>query len=442
MFNSFSFRLMLAELLFCVRLPTRKGSHLGIAAYIALMLSLPAIISVVLKTPFYSIPMIGWHGYDISFLVQFVISLSFIFVSFKISLWDLLFLGAGAYIIQNLLYDVTWLVKLLFFPGISTYSIYDGLDIFTPNKELLIYNTFSALVFLGGFLLMYPVLIVRWHENHGLYIGHTRLIVFLASTIALLNVISSLASSADNGNPFVPALLAFCSILLLSIQFNIFDLSKEKYERELEEYIYRTAADQRKMSDEKMALINMKAHDLKHSLEAIRHEMGSGVAERELAEAELAISDFNTIIQTGNRALDTILTEKNIVCGQSGIEFTCIADGDAVAFMDSVDLYILFGNALDNAIERLRLERLENRIISLKISQKEVGVIISIENFCSDVLTFEDGLPQTIKANKNFHGFGLRSIRSIVEKYKGNMVIRQQGKMFILNLMFPLQSDL
>ncbi len=118
---------------------------------------------------------------------------------------------------------------------------------------------------------------------------------------------------------------------------------------------------------------------------------------------------------------------------------TCIADGDAVAFLDNVDLYILFGNALDNAIERLCLKAPDDRIIFLKIAQKAAGAIVSIENTCSSQLNFKNGLPQTIKAEKNSHGFGLRSIQSIVKKYQGNLLIHQQDQKFILNILFPTQ---
>ena len=56
-------------------------------------------------------------------------------------------------------------------------------------------------------------------------------------------------------------------------------------------------------------------------------------------------------MRTGNEILDTILTEKSLICENSGIHINCVADGSLLAFMNPVDLYTLFGNALDNAIE-------------------------------------------------------------------------------------------
>lgn len=61
-----------------------------------------------------------------------------------------------------------------------------------------------------------------------------------------------------------------------------------------------------------------------------------------------------TLVHTGNDALDAILSEKGLACEQGGIAFRCMADGAAVGFMAPTDIYSLFGNALDNAIEASR----------------------------------------------------------------------------------------
>ena len=63
---------------------------------------------------------------------------------------------------------------------------------------------------------------------------------------------------------------------------------------------------------------------------------------------------YSAIVRTGNEILDTILTEKSLICENSGIHISCVADGSLLAFMNPVDLYTLFGNALDNAIEAVR----------------------------------------------------------------------------------------
>ena len=66
---------------------------------------------------------------------------------------------------------------------------------------------------------------------------------------------------------------------------------------------------------------------------------------------EQEIRSYEAQNKTGNEVLDTILTSKSLYCQQHGITLTCVADGAALDFMDTMDLCSLFGNALDNAIE-------------------------------------------------------------------------------------------
>lgn len=74
-------------------------------------------------------------------------------------------------------------------------------------------------------------------------------------------------------------------------------------------------------------------------------------------EIEKSVSLYDANVKTGNTVLDTILTEKSLLCYKKGIILSCVADGENIAFMEDADVYSLFGNALDNAIEAvLKLE--------------------------------------------------------------------------------------
>jgi hypothetical protein len=62
---------------------------------------------------------------------------------------------------------------------------------------------------------------------------------------------------------------------------------------------------------------------------------------------------------------------------------------------------------------------------------------ISVENYydLGAQPTFEDGLPQTTKADKANHGFGMRSMRAIAERYGGTLVARAEDGTFSLDIM-------
>ena len=61
---------------------------------------------------------------------------------------------------------------------------------------------------------------------------------------------------------------------------------------------------------------------------------------------------------------------------------------------------------------------------------------ISVENYCRAAPHMVNGLPQTTKNDKRFHGYGVRSMRMIVEKYGGEIYIECTEHSFLLNIFF------
>lgn len=78
----------------------------------------------------------------------------------------------------------------------------------------------------------------------------------------------------------------------------------------------------------------------------------------------------------------------------------------------------------------------ENRSVNIRVSDVVGMTQIVFENFCSKPPEMHEGLPKTEK-NTQYHGFGLRSIRYIIEKYDGHMSIDTKDQMFTLSLLLP-----
>ena len=105
--------------------------------------------------------------------------------------------------------------------------------------------------------------------------------------------------------------------------------------------------------------------------------------------------------------------------------------------MNPVDIYALIGNALDNALECVMNEPEEKRIISLHIRKNGDMVLIHMENHCSIEPQFQNGLPVTNKSDKTVHGFGVRSICYIAQKYDGDVRMKVQNQSFVLDIFLP-----
>ena len=152
---------------------------------------------------------------------------------------------------------------------------------------------------------------------------------------------------------------------------------------------------------------------------------------------------YDTAPRTHNAALDVVLVGKALGCHAQQITLTCMADGRRLGFIEDSDIYALFGNILDNAMDAVeKVEDPDHRLISLTVSVRDDLVLIEEENFFEgDSLDFEEGLPVTTKQERLYHGFGLRSIRTLTEKYGGDMQIEAKDGIFRLSILLPIQNS-
>lgn len=196
-----------------------------------------------------------------------------------------------------------------------------------------------------------------------------------------------------------------------------------------------------RISEDSMALVNQKYHDLKHHIQLLRSEVGSGEKLEYLDRMEQEIRSYEAQNKTGSRVLDAILTAKSLQCQREGITLTCVADGQALDFMHPVDLSALFGNALDNAIEGVKkLSDPDKRLIHLSVARQKGFLRIRVENCYEGDLNLKSGMPASTKQDKRYHGFGLKSIQAITAKYGGSVTIGSKDGWFELRILFPVSE--
>ena len=139
--------------------------------------------------------------------------------------------------------------------------------------------------------------------------------------------------------------------------------------------------------------------------------------------------------------LDTLLTSKNLRCMQHKIDMTCVIDGSLFNSMDVMDICSIFGNALDNAIEcELKIKDYGKRMIHVDAFSEKSFLIIRFENYYEGDIRFERGLPVTSKKETSLHGYGLKSLRYTVHKYKGEVQIDARDNWFSLRILIPMNN--
>lgn len=358
---------------------------------------------------------------------------------FDVSWRHAMFCGSAAYIMQNLASGFEGLLLLL---AARWTGAWEGDVLLRSAINLLS----LALVYVLCFLLF-----VKPVRHAGLVQVQDRGITGVFGLVILLVILFDVMNKALSYGPtplFILVTLrvihgAIC-IFMLFAQYEMLFAQRARSEAATAQRLLAESQRQYELSRENIEAINIKCHDIRHQ---IRHlgEQGVAVDADVLADIAREVSVYDAAVRTGNDALDTILTEKSLVCEREGIALTCIADGSALGFLTPAELYSLFGNALDNAIEAVRqIDDPEGRSISLLVRRTGDMVSIHVENTCAGEAEFEDGLPRTTKRDadgvrdETNHGIGTRSMRALAERYDGIFSASQHEDVFCLDIVLPL----
>lgn len=235
---------------------------------------------------------------------------------------------------------------------------------------------------------------------------------------------------------------ALCCFYIMWAQRSNHD--KAELQRELDGVRYTLLQQQKQytVSQETIDIINRKCHDLKHQIRTLQTMQESPERDAYFAEAERAIMIYDTRIDTGNKALNTVLMEKGLYCQSHDIQLTCMPSGDSLDFMQVADIYALFGNALDNAINAtMELNDPSKRVINVRFSSQGNLMLIQIQNYHQRRLRFRNGLPITTHQDATRHGFGMKSMLHTVEQYGGTMQVDDTDSVFTLRILLPKNPE-
>lgn len=230
-------------------------------------------------------------------------------------------------------------------------------------------------------------------------------------------------------------------IFLLYIQSATLATQRETQEKLLLEHMLQSKQQQFDILKDSIERINQNCHDMKHQILALRRSGLDSSQQAFLDETLKNIQTYESVLDTGNEALNVVLADKAITCRDQGIGLYCMIDGKSLGFMQPVDIYNIFGNALDNAIESVSQEpEVDKRSISVQASVRQNFCIIQIENYCPVRPEFEDEIPKTTKSDGAQHGYGVKSIIYSVEKYNGVVKIHADEQSFVLRILIPLSA--
>ena len=156
-----------------------------------------------------------------------------------------------------------------------------------------------------------------------------------------------------------------------------------------------------------------------------------------LNELETDLDSIDTLYHSGNLQLDSILNAKLAIAEKGQIRIHCDASIPPQLHVSDLDLCVILGNLLDNAIESCRkIKNPDERFIRVYIGILKKQLYISITNATSE--TVKQRTDHYFTTKRGDHGHGLKRVDQVVKKYDGYLNRQNEPGVFATEIVLPL----
>lgn len=413
--NYFHIQILAIELLFCLHLEKKSHFWLRFIPGAALYLALPFVV----PGGFFNRYLV-LGGFPLGFLDMCILSGLLLWFCFRMNGRQVVFYCCVAHTFQHMIHCL--------------YRIFCRV----VPCSLWVSQSVQFAMLIAACILVYRLLCHRFRGSETVDFENNYLLLFAIVSSLIIYVVSYWTTSREGETIGEQFFDFFSCLLLVTILLDIFRIRQAEREQMMMERLLRQEQEQHMVSRATMDVINRKCHDLRHQIAALRH-MDESQKEKSIGQLERAVMIYDSFPKSGNQDLDIILAEKSLLAEKQQTRVQCIVDGSKLSFLALEDMYSLFGNALDNAIEAASREPNEaKRIITLHAAARGNLYSIHMENPCGEQPLFMDGLPVTSKTDTDYHGYGMRSMRYLCEKYGGALTAAWEDGIFVLDMLLPL----
>ena len=180
-------------------------------------------------------------------------------------------------------------------------------------------------------------------------------------------------------------------------------------------------------------------HDYHNHLQVIKAQLALGETDqlqRYLDELEQDLDRVDSWIKSGNLMADAILNSKLSLAQQKKIAVNCKARLPENLPVEDVDLCVILGNLLDNALEACEQIPEEGRFLRVYLAVNGRQLYMSIQNSAKEELNFNER--NYITQKRGSHGFGMKRVSAVVEKYDGFLNLANEPGIFAAEVTLPL----
>lgn len=248
-----------------------------------------------------------------------------------------------------------------------------------------------------------------------------------------------LTKTALNEIEYISIILCFILnfIAFIFLYSQITNLIQKKIEQQIEIEQNNSYKTQISMMTKSLEKTKEFQHDIKNILIAVSNSQRNHIAEQNFKDLLMQYQITNPPVQSGNTMIDSIIQYKLLENQHLNIKFHANAMVPEILNGNMLDIGIIIGNLLDNALEAI--SQIENRWINLDITYSKGRLLIHICNPYSGNVLYHNNKISTTKKNASNHGLGLKRIDSIVKKYDGLMEINHENQQFTVKIIMYIE---
>lgn len=349
--------------------------------------------------------------------------------------------GYGKACIQAVLFLATT-IAVEFITSIIIYFVFGDSAEIKQNSiaEALVLIVFNRIL---CFLIFYLIKMVFQRKSTDVVFssGWVKLMLFpvfsLITTAAIIIVFPSITNGAQaNALNIIAFGFMFMNIFLYYLINDIVERETKLREKSVANMYMERQLENFKMMQDNYERERRIIHEYKNQLFCI----GSLLKSQQYEELEeylkrigSELDEGRNVIATGNALVDSIINVKFREAKAKEIVMPLEIENMAKAGITDEDFVIIIANLLDNAIEACE-KCAGEKIIRVQLRYQNDKLFIAVSNTYNGKVKGSKILPETQKADAARHGFGLKNIKSIVEKYNGTMVISPEEK-FMVSIM-------
>lgn len=300
---------------------------------------------------------------------------------------------------------------------------------------------------LSNFVFCIILAFLHAHFCKGVSDLHPKHMNLLLMSLPITSIALVLALDTKN-NPQLMAAGTFGIVVLNIAVFYLYEQLVNAYKKEMEQYILsqkiRQYENQMGLMRESAKRISSIRHDMKNHIIVLKHL----VNDEKLREASDYLEQLGDAMETdreyaktGNDIVDSILNYYADEAKELGADIELDLKIPVALPMEPLDISIILGNLMQNAVEALRNCKHEKKLnVTFKMEKGAIRLII-VNTYNGQPIVSNGDCLKTSKPMASEHGFGLKNVRESIKKYDGEVEYKIKGNEFEVNTFILIEKE-